>query len=125
MARSLLQAKEGSQIRVWATIDRYGRNSSTYLLTDLRDADDVGRTLTDHLWIPIGKWASGFRAGDEIEITGTVEPYVKGWLGDPLRAPLYSNAPTLDWTLGQIRDAKVTKFGPVIRMMDDGSIQGG
>lgn len=119
MSRSLLKVREGSQVRVRALIERYGRRTSTYLLADVRDAHD-GRILTDHLWIEIGRWASGFRLGDQIEFAAVVRPYVKGRLGE-----LRWGMGELDWGLSDVSDAKVTRFGPIARMMDDGTIQGG
>lgn len=122
MTRSILRSKEGQTVRVCARIERYGRNSSTYLLTDIENAADKS-PLTDHVWVNIGKWADGFRQGDRIEFTADIEPYLKGYLGDPLRAPIYAPSPEIDWTFSNIRAASVSEFGPVTRMMPDGTVK--
>lgn len=122
MARNILKEREGECLMVHATIARYGRNSSTYLLADIRDAH-TGNLITDHLWIEIGVWASGFREGDRIRFRAEVSPYVKGFAGDPSHARGDNIGETIDWTLNSPRDAEIVEFGPVTRMMPDGSIR--
>jgi hypothetical protein len=113
---------EGSRIRVSAYIERYGRTSETYLLTDIRDAFSDA-ALCDHMWIEIGSWAQGFRDGDRIEFLCTVIPYVKGYLGNVARVRSEAPSPSIDWKLGEIDEARVIAFGPKIRMMPDGTIK--
>jgi len=124
--RKPLKARAGQSIRVTALIERYGGSAhgSTYLLQEVRDAA-TGEMLTDHLWVPVEKWAQGFRPGDLIEFTADVSQYLKGWLGNLEK---HGSAdlpfPENDWTLSEIRHAEVVEFGPVKRLMPDGLIRG-
>lgn len=125
--RQLLKARVGQTVRVTAYIERYGSApyGSAYLLKEVRDAA-TSTMLTDHVWVPVDEWANGFRVGDSITFTADVRQYVKGYLGDLSRFESPDLPfPQVDWTLFDIRDAEIVEFGPVTRMMPDGSIRGG
>ena len=117
--RKSLMKYDGQTIIVRCYIERYGKNTCTYLLTNLVDVK-TGDELTDHIWIEIGKWADGFRPGDTIELQAVVISYLKGHLGfnPPINAPI----PQIDWTLDNPINAKILSFGSISRLMPDGKI---
>ena len=125
-ARTALAEREGEVIRVRARYARYGHKyGQSVMLEDVRLAT-TGKSLTDHLWVFTSGWVMfGTRLGDTIELSAEVAPYVKGWLGEPYsRRGLEAPSPSLDCHLEDIRDAAVVEYGPIVRMLDDGSIVG-
>lgn len=125
MARLSLSHRVGSIVEVTARIDRYGTppHDGKYLLVDVTEVG--GGLLTDHLWMPVGSYAFGFRPGDRIRFKARVEPYIKGYMGTNTRKVIEARSPSVDWHLVDIADAEVAEFGPELRMMRDGQIRGG
>lgn len=115
--RKELECRSGKTIRVRARIERYGTvNDSVYLLTDVCEAT-TGHLLTDHLWMPIGEWAAGFRMGDIISFDATVEPYVKGYFGRRADILTEKASPSLDYHLVEVQNAVILVQGPIPRMV--------
>ena len=104
--REDLAKREGQRLRVQAKIDRYGStpDGSVYLLTDVRDMSS-GEELTDHVWMPIGKWAAGLRPGDIIAVDVTIKAYIKG-----------NSWKSVDFRLAQARNAEIVVQGPIPRI---------
>ncbi len=62
------------------------------------------------------------RPGDRIEFSAEVMPYIKGYLGDNLRVAMEAPSPSIDWQVGDVEEARIIQYGPVARMLADGSI---
>ena len=106
-----LKLRHGERIRVKARVERFehkrarrGRDVLTLLLADLRDAV-TGEALTDHLWLPHGKWADGLAEGDRIAFDARVLTYQKGHQGYGWNVV---RSGTVDWQLE--RPSRVQKF---------------
>lgn len=86
--RSVLKKYLGLRFKVYAEVDKFGQKSAyrglpktTILLKDIKDENGV--TLTDHLWLTVGKRIDkhSLTPGDLIEFDGRVTEYVKGYQG--------------------------------------------
>ena len=75
-----LRQNNGQRMRWTARVGRRGKTSrggKTLLLLDVRRYDD-GQPMTEHLWIPIGKWNSLLKRGQHIAFDARIDSYIKG-----------------------------------------------
>src|SRR5262249_30811020 len=84
--RPKLQQRNGTRVRVYGTIDRFGKtrneNIRTVGVANVREFA-TNELLADHVWLRLtaadwNDWRRRFRSGDTVSFDGTIKTYTKG-----------------------------------------------